>query len=88
LHADEHPAPAPASQASVPHAPAPYISGGGLALQAQISIPVTINGVPSKDMGEALVGAIKAQESQLTAYFEKLLSRIASHQMRIDYARP
>jgi hypothetical protein len=74
-----------AAPAPRPAAPTPKIAGAGLALQAQISIPVTINGVPSKDMGEALVGAIKAQESQLTSYFEKLLARIASNQRRLAY---
>jgi hypothetical protein len=80
---------AEASPAAVPKpiasAPNPNISGGGFSLQPQISFSVPFSGVPSKDVGEALVSAIRSKESELTAYFEKMLTRIASNQRRLAY---
>ena len=74
------PASAPKPAISVPSAPA-----GGMSLQPQISFSLSFNGVPSKDVGEALVGAIRNKESELVSYFEKMLTRIASNQRRLAY---
>jgi hypothetical protein len=77
---------AAASPVAVPKpvASAPNISGG-LSIQPQISFSVSFSGVPSKDVGEALVGAIRSKESELVSYFEKMLERIASNQRRLAY---
>jgi TP901 family phage tail tape measure protein len=77
---------AAAQPASVPKpvASAPNISGG-LSIQPQISFSVSFSGVPSKDVGEALVGAIRSKESELVSYFEKMMERIASTQRRLAY---
>jgi TP901 family phage tail tape measure protein len=77
-------APADPAIAARPTAPAPNVAAVS-SIQAPVTVSVTINGVPSKDIGEALVGAIRAQESQLTSYFERLLSNIASNQRRLAY---
>jgi TP901 family phage tail tape measure protein len=83
------PAQAPARETAAPAAtpktqsPAP---GGGI--MPQVNISVNFSGVPSKDVGELLVNAVKSQERALTAYFEKMMEGIASNQMRIGYGTP
>jgi len=73
-------APAPAARPSRPSSPA-----GAGAPQVNITIPVTLNGVPAADIGKVLVAAIKNQESELEAYFSKFLERIAANQKRLAY---
>ncbi|MCL2458903.1 MAG: phage tail tape measure protein [Desulfobulbus sp.] len=58
-------------------------SGGSIA--PQITFSLNFNGVPSKDVGETLVKAIKEKERDLTAYFEKMIADIASNQRRLSY---
>jgi TP901 family phage tail tape measure protein len=65
-----------------PRTPAP--AGGGT-IAPQITFTVSFNGVPSKDVGELLVGAVRSKERELTGYFEKLMADIASNQRRLAY---
>lgn len=67
--------------------PAPGTSGGSGSLAPQITFSINFSGVPSKDVGETLVGAIKAKERELSAYFEKMIASIASNQRRLAYDR-
>ncbi|UQZ90698.1 phage tail tape measure protein [Deltaproteobacteria bacterium Smac51] len=61
----------------------PEMGGGGI--NSQISIPITINGVPSSDIGKVLVDSIKSRESELEAYFGQMIERIAANQRRVAY---
>jgi hypothetical protein len=79
------PAPAAGSSAPRPASPAPNVPGRAMSLGMQISMPITFNGVPSKDVGELLVGAVRSKEGELRAYFEKLIEGIASNQRRLAY---
>jgi TP901 family phage tail tape measure protein len=90
-------APAPSGSATSQARPAAPVGTGGAQslperaatpganIQPQINFDITMNGVPSKDIGQVLVDGIKARESDLTAYFEKLLERIAANQRRVTY---
>ncbi|MDR0476561.1 MAG: phage tail tape measure protein, partial [Desulfobulbaceae bacterium] len=66
-------------------------SGGGASnvsiASPQIALSLNFNGVPSKDIGEVLVKAIKEKERDLSAYFEKMIASIASNQRRLAYDR-
>jgi TP901 family phage tail tape measure protein len=62
-------------------------SGGGASISPQISFSLNFNGVPSKDVGDILVQAIKAKERDLSSYFEKMIAGIAANQRRLAYDR-
>jgi TP901 family phage tail tape measure protein len=71
--------------------PGPASPGGqaaGVNVAPQITFSVNFSGVPSKDVGELLVGAVKAKERELASYFEKMLADIASNQRRLGYDYP
>ncbi|MCL2791073.1 MAG: phage tail tape measure protein [Desulfobulbus sp.] len=80
-------APAGAAPGRVPSASSPMIrsapSGGSI--NPQITFSLNFNGVPSQDVGDILVKAIKEKERDLTAYFEKMIADIASNQRRLAY---
>jgi hypothetical protein len=80
------PAGATPASAGLPPAPRPAAgSAGGMSLAPQITFSINFSGVPSQDVGNVLVSAIKAQERDLSSYFEKLLAGIASNQRRLAY---
>jgi hypothetical protein len=56
-----------------------------MSLAPQITFSINFSGVPSQDVGTVLVGAIKAKERDLSSYFEKLMTGIASNQRRLAY---
>jgi hypothetical protein len=66
-------------------APRPAVPGGGN-IAPQFSFSLNFSGVPSKDVGDVLVGAVKSKERELAGYFEKMLADIASNQRRLAYA--
>lgn len=78
-------APAAAGAPALPRSPA--AAAGGVSMQAAINLSVNLNGVPSKDIGEVLVAAIKSKDGELKTYFERLLSSIAADQSRLAYDR-
>ncbi|MDR2054350.1 MAG: phage tail tape measure protein [Desulfovibrio sp.] len=73
-----------ASGSSAP-APRPPVNAAAGGVTPQINFSVSFSGVPSKDVGEVLVNAVKSRESALVAYFEKMLANIASNQRRLAY---
>lgn len=78
-NASGHPEAAPAASPR-PNVPAPNMS-----LQPSISIPVTIHGVSSKDVGDLLVKAIQSKEPALVSQLSKMLERIMADQRRLAY---
>jgi TP901 family phage tail tape measure protein len=60
-------------------------ASGSVTLSPQIAFNVNFGAVPSQDVGDILVKAIKAKEREVTEYFEGLLKEIASDQLRLAY---
>lgn len=77
--------PAPLGQSAKSLSSSPGSSASAGMPSVSISIPVTITGVPAADIGKVLVQAIKGQERELEAYFNKFLERIAANQKRLAY---
>ena len=49
------------------------------------SMPVTVNGIPAADMGDALVRSIDSRSSEIETRLSRMLSNIVGDQRRLAY---
>lgn len=70
---------------NTPSIPMPQPYGAAPVISPQINLSITMNGVPSQDVGDLLVQGIKSKEAALQSYFAELLNRITAEQGRLSY---
>lgn len=57
----------------------------GTSVSAPITLNISINGVPSQDVGQVLADAIRARSGEIEQQLSSMIDRIASNQRRLAY---